>query len=237
MSAVGKLFLLPTPLGENAPMEVIPIYNTEIIRGLRIFVVEQLRTARRFLRKIDPQFPIDEAIFVELNEHTIENFDYNAVIQYLLKGKDVGLLSEAGLPCVADPGNAMVALAHEKNIEVCPLVGPSSLMLALMASGMNGQNFVFHGYLPREKDKLKEKIVAMENISIKYHQTQIFIEAPYRNVQLFDLLLNTCRPDTLLCIATNISLETQTIKTLSVSQWKKYKNIDIHKKPTVFILG
>ena len=234
---MGTLYLIPTPIGENDVDHVIPQYNYGIIGKLRCFVIEEIRTARRFLRKIDQLFPIDDCSFFELNEHVVNNFDYSKVLQLLKDGNDVGLMSEAGLPCIADPGYTLVLAAQQQHIHVVPLVGPSSLMMALMASGLCGQNFVFHGYLPADKISLAEKIKNIELPAIKYNQTQIFIEAPYRNMQLFEALLKYCHPQTYLCVACQISQPDQFIKTMTIESWKRAKTINIHKKPTVFLLG
>jgi len=231
----GKLYLIPTTLGETDRLDkVLPEYNKEIIYGLDEFIVEQVRTARRFLRKAGHPLPIDDMKFYELNKHTGE-MEINAYLDPVLSGKSIGLLSEAGTPCVADPGSVIVRMAHEKNIEVVPLVGPNSIILALMASGFNGQNFTFHGYLPVDKQALVKKIREMETVSGNLHQTQIFIETPYRNRQILEKLLEVCRPETKLCIARDITLDSEWIKTKTIGAWKK-ETADLHKKPTVFLL-
>jgi 16S rRNA (cytidine1402-2'-O)-methyltransferase len=231
----GKLYLIPTTLGDNDKLNtVIPENNLQILHTLTVFIVEQLRTARRFLKKAGHPKPIDDLLFFELNKFT----DSHAISGYLkpaLHGKSIGLLSEAGTPCIADPGAAIVALAHNKAIQVVPLVGPNSMLLALMASGFNGQQFCFHGYLPVEGNQLKKKIREIEINALKLDQTQIFIETPYRNRQILDSLIKTCKPQTLLCIATDISLETESIQTKSIAAWKNLSP-DFHKKPTVFLL-
>lgn len=234
---VGTLYLIPTPLGENDLSEIIPPYNVQVIAPIRYFVVEQIRTARRFLRKAISTFPIDDSTFYELNEHTVGTFNTDDIISLLQQGHNVGLLSEAGLPCVADPGSTMVKAAQQKGITVVPLVGPSSLMMALMASGMHGQNFAFHGYLPTDKHLLAEKIKQMEGMIAKYNQTQLFIETPYRNTALLDTLIRVCRADTLLCIACNITLPSMNIRTMSIVQWKHADTAFLHKQPAVFVLG
>ena len=232
----GKLYLLPTPIGDNDVFESIPLYNKTIIDSIRVFAVEEIRTARRFLRKISPDFPIDDCRFYILNEHTLQNIDLNAVLQFAIDGQDIGLISEAGLPCVADPGSSLVLSAQQKNITVVPLAGPSSITMTLMASGLCGQNFAFHGYLPTDKMELVNKIRKLEQISNSQQQTQLFIEAPYRNNQLFETLLKECKPNTYICIACNISQKDEYIKTKTVVQWKKDYPPSLHKKPCVFAL-
>mgnify|MGYP002641071640 CR=1 FL=1 len=232
----ASLYLIPTTLGDlNTSSEVLPDFNHDISHKISIFIVEQIRTARRFLKKINHPVPIDDMVFYELNKHT----DLNKVSSYLNaitnNNQSIGLLSEAGTPCVADPGSLIVKLAHEKNIEVVPLVGPNSIILSLMASGFNGQNFSFHGYLPVDKSQRQKKIIELENDAIRKNQTQIFIETPYRNMQVFENLIKHCKKKTLICIACNISLNNQYIKTHTVEQWGKEK-VDLHKKPTVFLL-
>jgi 16S rRNA (cytidine1402-2'-O)-methyltransferase len=232
----GKLYLLPTPLGEDAVFESIPLYNKTIIDTLRIFVVEEIRTARRFLRKTSPDFPIDDCQFYILNEHTSQNIDLNPVLQHIIDGENIGIISEAGLPCVADPGSNLVALAQQKDIAIVPLAGASSITMALMASGLNGQNFAFCGYLPTDKMALNQKIHKLEQNSSSQQQTQLFIETPYRNNQLFETLLKECKPDTLLCVACNITQKDEYIKTKTIAQWIKNPSPSLHKKPTVFAI-
>lgn len=231
----GKLYLIPTTLGGLEGLErVLPDFNTQIIHQLDEFIVEQIRTARRFLSKIQHPVPINKLIFHELNKHTqpdeISNYLNNA-----MKGKSTGLLSEAGTPCVADPGSVIVQMAHEKKIEVVPLVGPNSIILALMASGFNGQHFTFHGYLPVDKQTLQKKIRDIESASRSLKQTQIFIETPYRNNQLLAKLIEVCKPDTKICVATDLTLDSESIKTKKVIHWKK-ETVDLNKRPTVFLL-
>jgi 16S rRNA (cytidine1402-2'-O)-methyltransferase len=231
----GKIYLIPTTLGGLDELEkVLPDYNTKIVHQLDEFIVEQLRTARRFLSKINHPMPIDQLKFHELNKHTHSN-EISEYLNAVIQGKSIGLLSEAGTPCVADPGAAIVQMAHEKGIEVVPLVGPNSIILALMASGFNGQHFTFHGYLPVDKQALQKKIRDIESTSRSLKQTQIFIETPYRNNQLLAKLIEVCRPDTKVCIATNLTMESEYIKTRNVREWKK-ETVDLHKKPTVFLL-
>lgn len=231
----GKLYLIPTTLGEIDETEkVLPTYNTSVIHSLDEFIVEQLRTARRFLSRMKHPKPIESLVFHDLNKHT----DQQEVLSYLdsiYEGRSIGLLSEAGTPCVADPGAFIVQMAHDSNIEVVPLIGPNSIILALMASGFNGQHFTFHGYLPVEQKTLVQKIKAIESNSRHLKQTQIFIETPYRNNQLLLKLTDVCKPDTKICVASNLTLKNEYIRTKQVWQWKKEK-VDLHKKPTVFLL-
>ncbi len=231
----GRLFLIPITLGSFESAErVLPAYNKAIVDKLEIFIVEQTRTARRFLSHIGHPLPIDQLTFYELDKHAnytvVESF-----MQQLKLGRDVGLMSEAGTPCIADPGSRVVAMAQERGIVVVPLVGPNSLLLALMASGFNGQHFVFQGYLPIEKGTLIKKLREMEAHVTKNDQTQLFIETPYRNNALIDLIINTCQPSLRLCLATDITLPTENIRTKTLAEWKKEKP-QLHKKPTVFLL-
>jgi 16S rRNA (cytidine1402-2'-O)-methyltransferase len=234
MKRYGTLYLIPSMIGESLPAKVIPGFNVEVIRGLKYFIVEEIRSARRFLKRICPE--IDQGVleFLINNEHSAVQ-DFSSCIEPLLAGSDMGLLSEAGMPCIADPGGEIVKLAHQYNIRVIPLVGPSSLLLSLMASGFNGQNFVFHGYLPIDKISRAKKIREIERSVYTNNQTQLFIEAPYRNLQLLQSLTEVCNDNTRLCIATDLTMDSEIIKVQSISHWKG-KNPDIHKKPTVFLL-
>jgi len=229
----GKLYLIPTPLGENEPAEVLPGSVTERACSLRCFVVEELRTARRFLSRYGLRGHIDELDFHVLNEHTTPQ-EVEALLS-LFDGQDVGLLSEAGLPAVADPGAALVALCHRHGIEVVPLVGPSSLMLALMASGLNGQSFAFRGYIPAKTEERRSALREMEKLSRTLHQSQILIETPYRNDALFADMLQGLSPATRLCVAADLTLPTQYIKTDTVAGWRRTP-VTIGKRPCVFIL-
>ncbi|NQU33905.1 MAG: SAM-dependent methyltransferase [Bacteroidetes bacterium] len=232
---LGKLFLIPTTLGSFETNErVLPSYNTQIIHGLNVFVVEQVRTARRFLSSLNHPVKIDELEFKELNKHT-DSSEIDSYLDCTYYGKSIGLISEAGTPCIADPGSVVVKIAQERGIQVIPLVGPNSIILSLMASGFNGQNFTFHGYLPVDKQQLSKKLKEVEMNAVKLNQTQIFIETPYRNNQLFGSIMNTCSPSTLLCIATDLTLPAESIQTMPISMWKKIK-LDFHKKPTVFLI-
>jgi 16S rRNA (cytidine1402-2'-O)-methyltransferase len=231
----GKLYLIPTTLGSfDTSEQVFPSYNVQIIHTLTEFVVEQVRTSRRFLSYLKHPVPIDQMVFHELNKTTL-NKDISQYLTSVHEGKSIGLLSEAGTPCVADPGSKVVEMAQERGYTVVPLVGPNSLLLALMGSGFNGQNFVFHGYLPIDKSDLIKKIREMEGNIFKWSQTQMFIETPFRNDSMFDMLVTGCQSATKLCVATNLTLPTASIITKTIGSWKKEKP-DLHKKPTVFLL-
>ena len=230
----GRLILIPTLLGDSSVEDVLPANLRNVIKGIRHYIVEDLRTARRFLKKVDHNIDIDSLIFFELNKHIPEE-DIPRMIEPLLKGHHTGLMSEAGTPCVADPGAMIVSLAHEKNIRVVPLSGPSSITLALMGSGFNGQNFVFHGYLPIESKQRQSVLKKIEQDAHRLDQTQIFIETPYRNMQMFESILKTCLPETRLCIAANLTTAEEMIRTLPVSRWKKEPPA-IHKQPAVFLI-
>ncbi|MCX4337348.1 MAG: SAM-dependent methyltransferase [Bacteroidales bacterium] len=230
----GRLFLIPSPLGENDPAEVIPAPVLKSLEGFRTFVVEEVRTARRYLSKAGLKGHIGELEFHELNEHT-EQAEIEGYIRLFDNGNDVALISEAGLPAVADPGAQLVALAHRNGIEVIPAVGPSSLMLALMASGLNGQSFAFCGYIPAKTDERRSRLKTLEKVSGQLHQTQILIETPYRNDSLFADILAVCSPSVKVCVAANITMPDAYIRTMSVSQWKK-QGIVIGKRPCVFLI-
>lgn len=231
---VGKLYLFPSPLGDNEPREVIPGPVLDRMLEIRTFVVEEVRTARRFLSRAGLKGHIGELEFHELNEHT-QPKEVEALAALFENGQDVGLITEAGLPAVADPGALLVALCHRRGIEVVPFTGPSSLMLALMASGLDGQSFAFCGYLPAKTDERRSAIRTVEKRSSQLHQTQLFIETPYRNDSLMSDLLASCRDDTRLCIAADLTLPTATIRTRTVREWKKAP-IEIGKRPCVFLL-
>jgi len=230
----GRLYLIPSLLTEGNPGSVIPEGTLAIIRRLDFFIVEEERTARRFLIKTGISKTIDELTFLIFNEHSKE-VNLHDFLACTADGHDIGLLSEAGVPCVADPGSRIVMAAHETGIRVIPLTGPSSILLALMASGFNGQNFCFSGYLPADKVMRVKKIRELERTAGEKDQTQIFIETPYRNLQLFDALTITCFENTLLCIATDVTGVHENIQSMPIGAWKKNKP-DIHKKPTIFLL-
>lgn len=234
MGEKGKLYLIPSPLGENDPEEVIPVPVLKSLTGFRTFVVEEIRTARRYLSRAGLKGRIGELEFHELNEHT----DQSTIEGYLKlfeDGNDVALISEAGLPAVADPGAQLVALAHRHGIEVIPTVGPSSLMLALMASGLNGQSFAFCGYIPAKTDERKARLKALEKVSGQLRQTQIIIETPYRNDSLFADMISICSPSTRICVAANITMPDAFIKTKTAGEWKK-QGLVIGKRPCVFLI-
>ena len=231
---MSKLYLIPTTLGDNEPCEVLPASVLGIIPRIRIFVVEEVRTARRFLSKAGLKGHIDELEFYTLNEHTGEN-EISALTGLFSRG-DVGLISEAGLPAVADPGAMLVAACHRNGIEVVPMVGPSSLMLALMGSGLNGQSFAFRGYLPAKTEERRAALKTVEKQSSQLKQSQIFIETPYRNDALFADMLAGLAESTRICVAADLTLPSQFIRTCTVARWKKEKAFLIGKRPCVFII-
>ncbi|KPL16172.1 MAG: SAM-dependent methyltransferase [Bacteroides sp. SM23_62] len=231
----GTLYLIPVTLGDSPVQHVIPEYVLELLNRFDHFFVEDLRTARRYLKKAGVTKAMDDLSFYLLNEHT-EAQALEALLAVLTNGNDAGLLSEAGVPAVADPGSGLVALAHRQSIRVVPLAGPSSILMALMASGMNGQSFRFHGYLPVKKKLRLGSLRKIEKTALETGETQIFMETPYRNMSLLEDIVFTCRENTLLCIAADISLASETIKTKTVHEWKG--NLpDIHKRPAVFLLS
>lgn len=233
----GKLILFPVPIGAEALTTSLPEGNHELLPTCRTFIVEELRTARRFLKKAGYPHAIDDTEFHLLNEHTTHG-EIGGYLDAIDRGENVGLLSEAGLPCVADPGAMIVRVAQRRGIEVVPLVGPSSLMLALMASGLNGQRFAFNGYLPVDKSQRANAIRRLEERARRERQTQIFIEAPYRNNQLLEALSTVLQPNTSICVACDLTLPTQQIRTLTAKQWQKERaKVNLHKRNTVFLLG
>ena len=229
----GKLYLIPSTIGAESTSNVIPSGIIEIISTIKYFIVEKPRTARRFLIQLGIKPPFDDLTFYTLDKHTRQD-EISGFLEPV-SGADIGLLSEAGVPCVADPGAEIVRLAHLKNISVIPLVGPSSILLALMASGLNGQNFAFNGYLPIQRNERIKRISQLEKRSYNENQSQILIETPYRNNQVFKDIISCCNQDTLLCVATNLTMTDEQIRTMSIKEWKK-QQVDINKKPTVFIL-
>lgn len=229
----GRIYLIPVTLGGDDFMKVIPEKVINLTKQLRCFIVEDIRSARRYLRLIDKEFPINDSTFFELNEHTGEN-DIHQYLEPLFKGSDIGLLSEAGLPGIADPGAKIVALAHQKKITVTPLSGPSSIIMALISSGLNGQNFTFNGYLPVRPADRSSKLRDLEKKAGEGF-AQIFMETPYRNQKMLETVLSVCRNETLLCIAADITLPTESIRTMKISEWKKSLPL-INDRLVVFVI-
>ena len=234
MSSKGTLYLIPTTLGDSTVTDVMPELNLEIVNSIDHYVAEDIRTARRYLSKIKIKKSIQELEFNKLNKRTQQD-EIPELLQPALNGYNLGLMSEAGVPGVADPGADLVKEAHNQGVKVVPLVGPSSLLLALMASGLNGQNFTFQGYLPKDSSLRCKKLMQLEKL-ISQGTTQMFIETPYRNQQMFDDILKTCAGNTMLCVATDLTLQTETVMTRPVSQWKNHKP-SFKKRPTIFLLG
>lgn len=233
----GRLILFPVPIGADDIGISLPANNMELLATCRTFIVEELRSARRFLKRAGYPYPIDDTVFLELNEHTSQE-DIVGHLDAIERGENIGLLSEAGLPCVADPGAMITRVAQRRGIEVVPLVGPSSLMLALMASGFNGQSFAFAGYLPVDKSKRAAAIRHLEERLHREHQTQIFIEAPYRNNQMLEALSTVLQPQTMICVACDLTMPTQQIRSLSAAKWQKEREKwNLHKRNTVFLIG
>jgi len=228
------LILFPVPIGGDSIDQVLPPYNRDLLQSCRTFIVEELRTARRNLKRMGYSHPIDDTLFYELNEHTrpsdIEHYLDGA------KEQNIGLMSEAGLPCIADPGSLITDLAQRRGIEVLPLVGPSSLLLALMASGFNGQHFAFEGYLPVDASQRRSRLAALEQRIYRENQTQIFIEAPYRNDKLLADLASHLQPSTRICVACDLTLPSQFIRTLPAREWKDSPHPPLHKHPAIFLL-
>ncbi len=233
-TALGTLYLVPAPLGDGDIAWVMPESVKVCIKRLVYFVVEHPKTARKFLKQVECHVPLQEIKMQVLNEHTPPQ-EIFSLLQPLLAGNDMGLLSEAGCPAVADPGAGLVRMAHEEGIKVVPFVGPSSILLALMASGLNGQQFAFNGYLPIKNDARISKILALEKLSIAQDQTQIFIETPYRNQKLLTLLLETCEDSTNICVACDITVASECIETKTVKAWK-HALPNINKRPAIFLL-
>lgn len=230
----GILLLVPTPISPESAHAAFTAFDPAILLPVRHFIVEEIRAARRFLRKIHPDFPIDACKFTMLNEHTAGS-EYPELVQPLEEGFDVALMSEAGLPCIADPGWQIVALAHQMKIQVKPLPGPSSIMQALMASGFIGQQFVFHGYLPVQPAQRVRALQMLEKDSLQRHFTQIFIEAPYRNQQMLKSILQTLHPETRLCVASGIMSDSESIISQSIDSWR-LEPVTLSKQPAVFLI-
>ncbi|MDP4278053.1 MAG: SAM-dependent methyltransferase [Bacteroidota bacterium] len=230
----STLYLFPVTLSETPIDQVLPVYNRQKLLPIRHFIVEEVRTARRFLKKADPAFDIDACTFYPLNKHTTPE-DISRYLDAMKDGQDIGLLSEAGCPAIADPGANIVAMAQKKGLKVVPLVGPSSILLALMASGFNGQRFAFEGYLPVEKEERIKTLKRLEQRAWTEDMTQVFIETPYRNNKLLEDMLSTLRPQTRICIAFDLTGAEETVRTLSVAEWKKGLP-ELTKKPCIFLL-
>lgn len=230
----GSLYLIPTRLGDNPPLEVLPLSIKKILERVDYYIVENEKTARRFIKRVSPNKSQSQLNIQVLNKYT-QNEELHSFLDQCANGNDMGLLSEAGCPAIADPGSEIVKLAHEKNIKVVPLVGPSSIILALMSSGMNGQSFSFNGYLPIDKQERKSAIKRFEKLSGEFNQSQLFIETPYRNNALLEDLIKTLNPHTQLCVACDLTLPTEDISSMSISEWKSAKK-DYHKRPSIFIL-
>ncbi len=229
------LYLIPCPITENA-LHTVPPYAQEIARNLDVFIAERAKTARHFVKSLGPAKPIQEMIFVELPDNQDFEEAEQVFREAIKNGKDLGLLSEAGCPGVADPGAAIVALAHREGVKVVPLVGPSSLLLALMASGMNGQKFAFQGYLPAKRPELAKELRRLENLSRQQNQTQIFIETPYRSQMVLEVALESLQPSTLFGVAQDLTGEAEFIRSLSVKDWNKSGKKTLEKLPGVFLI-
>lgn len=231
---IGKLYLIPTTLGETEPLEVMPLSVKKVVEQIDYYIVENEKSARKFIKKICPKKSQPSLQIMSLDKYA-EELETRKYLDVCNEGNNVGLLSEAGVPAIADPGATIVKLAHEKNIKVVPLVGPSSIIMAMMSAGMNGQNFAFNGYLPIDKSERKKAIKDLEKLSKDKNQTQIFIETPYRNDKMFADLKAVLSTSTNLCIAADITLPTEFIKTQTILEWKSTP-VDIHKKPAIFII-
>lgn len=230
----SALYLIPVTLGDTLLEKVLPSYNKEIILQIKHFIVEEVRTARRFLKKVEPSIDIDSLTFYPLNKHTLAT-EISGYLKPLVGGEPMGVISEAGCPAIADPGADVVAIAQRRGLKVVPLVGPSSILLSVMGSGFNGQSFAFHGYLPIDQAERTRKIKQLEQRAYAEDQTQLFIETPYRNRRLLEELLQTCRPQTRLCIACNVTCEDEYIRTRTVKEWKgNFPNLE--KRPCIFLI-
>ena len=234
----GTIYMIPCPIAESRPLwDVLPRANYDVMNALDYFIVENVRSARRFLSKVGVERKIEELEFVELNEHTTKPEEVERMLRPVLEGRSAGVISEAGVPGVADPGADIVALAHRHGIRVVPLVGPSSILMSVMASGLNGQSFAFVGYLPVKDAERQRRLKELERRAQEERQAQLFIEAPYRNVKLFEALLKTLAPKMRLTVATDITAPEEYIRTLRVEEWRKLSMPEIAKRPTIFVLG
>lgn len=231
---IGKLYLIPTTLGETEPLEVMPLSVKKVVEQIDYYIVENEKSARKFIKKISPKKSQSSLNLMLLDKYA-EDIETARYLDICREGVNVGLLSEAGVPAVADPGASIVKMAHQNNIQVVPLVGPSSILMAMMSSGMNGQNFAFNGYLPIDKSDKKKAIKELERLSKDKNQSQIFIETPYRNEKMFSDLKSTLTPTTFLCIAVDITLPSEFIKSMMIKDWK-HQQPNLHKKPAIFII-
>ena len=232
----AALYLIPVTLGETEIGQVLPPYNHDVIVGIKHFIVENIRSARRFLKKTEKAIDIDQLTFYELNRHTDRKF-IGEYLEPLKKGQPVGIISEAGCPAIADPGADVVAIAQQRGYKVIPLVGPSSIIMSVMASGFNGQSFAFNGYLPVEVPQRIKALKKLEQKVQNENQTQLFIETPYRNAKMIETILNALNPKTKLCVAAGITCAEEYIKTRTVAEWKKEKLPDLGKIPAIFVIG
>lgn len=230
----SALYLIPVTLGDTPVSKVLPAYNHDVIMGIRHFIVENVRSARRFLKKVDQEIDIDALTFYELNKHTSPEA-IGSYLKPLQEGYPMGVISEAGCPAVADPGADVVAIAQRKKLKVVPLVGPSSIILSVMASGFNGQSFAFHGYLPIDGSERAKTLKHLESRAYAEHQTQLFIETPYRNLKMFDDIIRSCRPQTRLCIAANLTCDDEYAVTRTIAEWKGQRP-PIDKIPCIFLI-
>ena len=234
----GTIYMIPCPIADSESVwDTLPKANLEVMNSLDYFIVENTRSARRFLSKAGIERKIDELEFVELNEHTTSQQDIERMLRPVLAGRSAGVISEAGVPGVADPGADIVALAHRHGVKIVPLVGPSSILMVMMASGQNGQSFAFNGYIPVKEPERGKAIKALERRAQQEHQAQIFIEAPYRNLKLFDTLRKTLSPKMRLTVAADITAKDELIVTRTIEQWQKSAVPNIEKRPTIFVLG
>lgn len=232
---MAALYLIPVTLGDTPHERVLPQYNAEIIRSLRHFIVEEVRTARRFLKRVDRDINIDDLTFYEMGKHA-DAAMFRSYLEPLRRGESMGVISEAGCPAIADPGADIVSIAQRENMQVVPLVGPSSILLAVMASGFNGQSFAFNGYLPIDSHERSKRLKLLESRSYNERQTQVFIETPYRNGRIFQDILAACRPETCLCIAAGLTTEQEYVRTLTIRQWRKNGMPQIEKVPAIFAI-
>lgn len=232
----GALYLIPVTLGDTSIEQVLPSYNHDVIMQLRHFIVEDIRSARRFLRKVDRTFPIDDSQFCEMGKHADTKL-FSQYLEPLRKGESIGVISEAGCPAVADPGADVVAIAQREGLQVVPLVGPSSMILAVMSSGLGGQSFAFNGYLPVDPADRTKKLKMLEARAWNEGQTQLFIETPYRNLKMFQSLVASLRPQTRMCIAAGITTADEYIRTLTIEKWKKQQLPDLSKVPAIFLIN